>query len=647
MENANDRFAPPDTNPSEARPSKRQRTSMQPAREVGLMRSNPGESLSKFVGSASGIYFIRSVYGAIRRARPTDPTLAETSGSDIVPGEDDHLPTINPNSSKSLWRDGEVTTTSPRSYLFQEFVDWSGSYFVNWHPFYPFLHAPSVLDYFDKIARNGLPKDDSSDAFQMIVLRSILSISLIDHRQASRLVSSPYPQALVFSSYDAAVDSLRYILSSPTSLPALQATLSVQLFLVSMLRLNAASRLGGLIIRMAMQIGLHRCPYRFSAFSSSEKELRQRIFWSIYAIDRFICQSMGLPLGIHDDDVDVCYPAAESHMDHSHESSDKLCLLDLVARQSTIRGDIMELRNKSLHFVQKDPNRATAITAQIAQWWNDVEEYKDRDGQPDTLLYSSTVLTVLRHELIISLHRPILSASSQGPMYDAALQQCIGSARSIITALHQAVITKQDSDQEKLSIFWPSSTWAVWISTFILFYAASGGHIAQSTVTRSRLAERSLQLLEHFSRRGSVWPEASSAAIRDLLVRMTDSRQRTVGDQDQNLGASDTNVFVGASTAFPSETMPASGNDAVSTENDSTNRGTGDPSQSTLNQTEAPATTVQGESEDVPSTFDVLSDDWNDLNGFNSSLYQGDSNNFDSFSGFDIPFWYEQDPLWV
>lgn len=85
---------------------------------------------------------------------------------------------------------------------------------------------------------------------------------------------------------------------------SLQAALGVQLFLVSMLRFNAASRLGGLIIRMALQMGLHRCPQRYPSFSLAQKELRHRVFFSLYCIDRFICQSTGLPLSLRDDDTD-------------------------------------------------------------------------------------------------------------------------------------------------------------------------------------------------------------------------------------------------------------------------------------------------------------------------------------------------------
>lgn len=312
METENDRYSPSDIPMDGERSPKRRRTSGHPTREVGLMRSIPGDNLSGFVGSASGIYFIRSVYGAIRRAQPSEPSIVETPGSDIVPGEDDHLLLVHPNSSERLWKGNETTILCERLLPFRSLVEWTGSYFTNWHPFYPFLHAPTVLDFFDNISRNGIPENNQSECFEMITLRSIMSISLADRRQ-TELGATSYPQSLVFSSYDAAMDSLRHILSRPTSLPALQATLSVQLFLVSMLRLNAASRLGGLIIRMAVQLGLHRCPGRYSTFSANEKESRQRVFWSVYAIDRFICQSMGLPLGLHDGDVDVCYPAAEHH----------------------------------------------------------------------------------------------------------------------------------------------------------------------------------------------------------------------------------------------------------------------------------------------------------------------------------------------
>lgn len=157
-----------------------------------------------------------------------------------------------------------------------------------------------------------------------------------------------------------------------------------------------------------------------------------------------------------------------------------------MARQYTIRGQIIELRNKSLHYVEKDPDKATAITARLAQWWNDVEDFHDTDDDQRASAYHRTVVTVLRHESIISLNRPTLAASRHGHTYDAALQQCIGSARAVITTLHRAIgpTTGRDAGANALALLWPSCTWAVWISTFILFHAASSHHVSEGIVSR-------------------------------------------------------------------------------------------------------------------------------------------------------------------
>lgn len=275
---------------------------------------NPG----RFVGSASGLHFIRSVYGSIAadQASRTAGTnnASETPVSEIVPGEDDQLST-NPTRGSTHFCDlAEVTSQSTENLLenltFNNLLEWSQSYFDNWHPAFPFLHAPSILDLFDTIVQakslNGVNRLD------LAILRSIMSISVADRRQTHRSLP-PIPECLVFSTFDSAIGSVAEVMIGPASMLSLQAVVSVQLALVSMLRYNASSRLEGLAVRMAYQLGLHRCPFRYQAFSVEEARLRQRLFWSIYCIDRYISQSLGLPLGIADDDADVCFPGIESH----------------------------------------------------------------------------------------------------------------------------------------------------------------------------------------------------------------------------------------------------------------------------------------------------------------------------------------------
>ena len=145
----------------------------------------------------------------------------------------------------------------------------------------------------------------------------------------------------------------------------------------------------------------------------------------------------------------------------------------------------MELRNKSIQHSQKETDQAVAITAKLTQWWNDIEEFSDFES-PVMSTYHRTILIVLHHESIISLNRPILALSTTGSAYHAALQQCLGSSRSIISTLHEAIVPGRNGGEQHvaLSLLWPSFTWAVWMSTFILFHAVNSKHISQSMVSR-------------------------------------------------------------------------------------------------------------------------------------------------------------------
>lgn len=63
-------------------------------------------------------------------------------------------------------------------------------------------------------------------------------------------------------------------------------------------------------------------------------------------------------------------------------------------------------------------------------------------------------------------------------------------------------------------MMWPSFTWAVWMSAFILLYATSEGIVNGQVAGRN--VDKSLKVLNKLAARGSVWPEASAVAIQDL-----------------------------------------------------------------------------------------------------------------------------------
>lgn len=281
----------------EERPRKRRQHAAD-RNEFGFMRRSPGQGTANFIGSASGIHFVRSVYNAAQNKAAASETPGAAPGDNAVPGEEDHLATTAGQTNiASLWRTSEISATARVTY--DAMLSWSESYWDYWHPALPFLHAPTVLQLFHEIAALELNAIDSQlPDYKLATVRSIFSISLADRRQCFNGSSeSPcIPGALVFSSVDAAVQVIHAQLLKQPTIATLQATFAVQLFLVSMLHHNAASRIGGLIIRMVQQLGIHRCPVRFATFSEEDVMIRKRVFWSIYLIDRHISHSLGLPL---------------------------------------------------------------------------------------------------------------------------------------------------------------------------------------------------------------------------------------------------------------------------------------------------------------------------------------------------------------
>lgn len=509
------------------------------AREVGLMRDGSGEASASFVGSASGIHFIRAVYGAVGSAAAEETSPA----TNLVPGEDDRLEVPAPSGAKRrIWHDQEVTSTTDGqntgSPSFDELLDWTENFFDNWHPPFPVLHAPSVLVSLEKLSEHGITSLTTWDA---VVVRAIISISLADRRQSSKPLVRSLPSDLVFNTFDEAHEALLPALTRPATIAGIQAAICVQLFLVSMLRLNTASRLGGLIVQMAFQLGLHRCPSRYHTFPQSERQLRKRIFWSLYCLERYICQAMGLPLTIRDEDADVCHLNEEVHRakpqphlpafsntriiperEDSPSPDGRLQLLVFLSQHAQLRGSIIELRNKRVEERDKNPDVAILINARLTQWWNEVEDFLDQSEPASSSIsrLHKAVLETLKHESIIMLHRPMLASPKTAASYASAVHACISAAKSVLTVLYSLTEEPVTSERFGAPMMWPSFTWVVWMSAFILLYATTEGILNGQVAGRN--VDKSLRILNALALRGSVWPEASAVAIQDLRSILTE-----------------------------------------------------------------------------------------------------------------------------
>ena len=177
----------------------------------------------------------------------------------------------------------------------------------------------------------------------------------------------------------------------------------------------------------------------------------------------------------------------------------------------------MELRNKSILHSHASQVEAAHVTGELSQWWNEVyddvnpieESGDDSDDAPALQPYHRLLLMVLRHEAIISLNRPLLAAEKPSADYKNALQTCIGSSRSILTALKKHLSSTSDSP-----LSWPCFTWSTWMACLILMYAAWEEELATSSALK--YARMGIAILENLSLRGSSWPETCIEAIKGM-----------------------------------------------------------------------------------------------------------------------------------
>ena len=476
-----------------------------------------------------------------------------------VSGEDDQLPAGAAHSaSKWLWQPSEVRTDivePPRTVVtFEDLLDWSQSYFDHWHPSFPFLHAPALLDHFREVARTGtaVSNTSASQCFEHVILRSVMSIATMDRRQMANS-PRPLPSTLVFRTFRDAINSVQLVLTEESSILSLQALVSVQLFLVSMHRYNAASRLQGIAAHLAFQLGLYKCPNRTRDFPEKEVELRKRLFWSVFCIDRYISIRLGNPSVLSLEDVDVCYPQSEAHLITDTPGSgtyfantsipcakvspahdDRLDLIDFLSRHANIRGSIMKLRSKTtVSHDYQDEGQALKVETEHAKWWTTVDEHLSTNDEGQSIAKSHQVtLIVLRFETILALHRSILGNPKHDTVFNAALQRCVTASRSIINTLHKALKgfgafdgSPGQHGYESTPLLWPSFTWAVWMSAFVVIFAATEDQLSHKIAFG--LADRSVEVLQHIALRGTNWPESCILAIKNLTARLRRSRDQS------------------------------------------------------------------------------------------------------------------------
>lgn len=287
---------------------------------------------SEFIGSSSGVFFVNTVFHSFRKHRRIQAQgVSEQIEPARTPSVHEYVGTAESEDVAATCTPGEHPITpgefvagQPRPSVYGVDIPGLGEppspdvardlmvlYFQHWHPFYPFLHGPTFFDNLSSIYDNAnatLLPENHVKSRQTRLCRAVTYQCIFNVAASSQPGKLP-PGSRIRSPL--ALMDIIGSLSAGHDVASLQALIAVELYLISIMSLRPASTVHGLLIRLVYHTGLHRCPFRYIQLPREACEMRKRILWSVYTLDRYLSQSLGHPLGLQDSDLDVCIPGAE------------------------------------------------------------------------------------------------------------------------------------------------------------------------------------------------------------------------------------------------------------------------------------------------------------------------------------------------
>lgn len=178
----------------------------------------------------------------------------------------------------------------------QRFVD---AYFRNVNRAYPFVNQDKILQGLDALGDFAQRLQDS----QSTLLYLVMSIGCTALERAGQV---PRDTAKLFKVAYADIMQECVCLESIESMQIL-----MLLALYSLFDPAAPSTYSivGIAARQAIASGLTRRPANEDAYTPAEVELRNRLYWSIFALDRLTAVAQGLPVALTDENADVPLPS--------------------------------------------------------------------------------------------------------------------------------------------------------------------------------------------------------------------------------------------------------------------------------------------------------------------------------------------------
>ncbi|KAL4804331.1 fungal-specific transcription factor domain-containing protein [Aspergillus unguis] len=202
------------------------------------------------------------------------------------------------------------------------------------------------------------------------------------------------------------------------SIRSVQACLLIGTYLLPLDTSGLCYTYFGLALKMAIQNGMHR-RYSGEGLPPHVIEIRNRVFWTAYTIEKRVSILHGRPVSLSDADVDAAMPVDFPGLMPQGQVSNHtnmVTLITLTLKLGEVSNEICALRKCRKNQQQDCLERLLNLRKHLVDWWNTLPEIIDcRDLNPNGPLFRANVHLKLDYCLTrIFLGRPFLFSSMKG-----------------------------------------------------------------------------------------------------------------------------------------------------------------------------------------------------------------------------------------
>ncbi|KAI8143193.1 fungal-specific transcription factor domain-containing protein [Fennellomyces sp. T-0311] len=344
-------------------------------------------------------------------------------------------------------------------HLTQELVDCMiNAYFNHIHPHCPILNKVSFLEqyYFENphhpdeyllyaicaVATQFLSMEDDLVTGTTINRETVITIRHCLREKANRILEIVYKRSQIST-----VQTL-ILLSMFVSMSSDDDDDTVQWYIT------------GTAIRMAQDLGLHRSSTRW-LLPESEIELRRRIWYAVYIMDKWIAAELGRPVAILDEEFDVELPSVYEIKSAYHSETREAQLrnmkpalvleaetslreqrpvyaafLHMISLARTLGQVLVSLYSPKMQYAaRRNIYLVDTLNMQLTKWKMSIPpDLQCEDNMPDKAFPNGGLMHIFYNCVLLLLHRPFIT-DQNSPNINHALQSlstCTAAAINII-----------------------------------------------------------------------------------------------------------------------------------------------------------------------------------------------------------------------